>query len=161
MNRRNYRIPKKLGPEEREQKALFSYRDIFSIRWPVVQLLIHVPNSGAGPLKGMAGKMKAMGVKPGVADLFLPVAKQGFHGLWIELKASGGRLTEYQKKWLAEMQSQRYKATVAIGHEMAWVEIGNYLTLEIFKNFNEVLIFHGFTPKGGKVANGNHQRDSR
>ena len=140
---------------------IFSYRDIFAIRWPLVQLLFHIPNGGSGPLKGMAGKMKAQGVKPGVSDLFLPVARQSFHGLWIELKAPRGRLSDYQRLWLDNMRDQRYKATVAVGCEMAWLEIGNYLTLEIFKNFNELLQFHGLAPKGGQIPNGNHKRDPR
>ena len=36
--------------------------------------------------------VKLMGVKRGVSDIFLAVPKEGNGGLWIEMKAQGGRV---------------------------------------------------------------------
>lgn len=58
---------------------------------------LHVPN---GELRdpAAAGKLKAMGTKPGAADcLILGWRGSGF--IWIELKSRSGRLSADQKAW--------------------------------------------------------------
>jgi hypothetical protein len=52
---------------------------------PALGLLFAIPNGGARSLR-TASRLKAEGVVPGIPDLCLPVARRGFHGLWIELK---------------------------------------------------------------------------
>ena len=44
--------------------------------------------------------LKRMGVKKGVADFFLALPQEEFHGLWIELKAGKGRLSKEQEQFL-------------------------------------------------------------
>lgn len=51
----------------------------------VLRWLHAIPNGGARD-KITAARMKAEGLRPGVADIFLPVAAAGFHGLYIEMK---------------------------------------------------------------------------
>lgn len=59
------------------------------LRW------LHIPN-GELRARAAAGKLKAMGVKPGAADVLI----LGFHPfIWIELKSASGRLTQEQKDW--------------------------------------------------------------
>lgn len=54
--------------------------------------------------------MKAAGVKPGVPDMFLPVAREGCHGLYIELKRrDGGRVSPEQTAWMDALARQGYK----------------------------------------------------
>ena len=61
----------------------------------------------------------------------LPAARQGKHGLWIELKRKqGGRLSEYQSEWLDALNQQGYRAEVCCGWEEASRVIMNYLTAE-------------------------------
>lgn len=50
------------------------------------------PAGGGGKIRG--GKLKAMGLKPGVPDVL--IIHQG-RAYWIELKAEGGRLNDKQK----------------------------------------------------------------
>ena len=59
----------------------------------------HVPNGGYRE-KREAYKLKAMGVKAGVPDICILLARHGYHGLWIEMKREkGGVLSEAQKYW--------------------------------------------------------------
>jgi hypothetical protein len=55
---------------------------------PALRWLHAIPNGGyRDPVT--AARMKAEGVKSGVADIFLPVARGGVHGLYIEMKKPG------------------------------------------------------------------------
>lgn len=56
----------------------------------------HTPNGGSRR-KGEAGKLKAMGVKPGVPDII--VAGPGCRMIAIELKSDGGRMTTEQREF--------------------------------------------------------------
>ena len=68
-------------------------------------------------------------MKPGVPDLCLPVARGGYHGLYIELKrAVGGILSDEQKWWIDELKSQGYAAIVCHGAEEAIRTIKEYLS---------------------------------
>lgn len=83
--------------EEAEQAALVEWAAYVSIldddRKPVqlCELIIAIPNgahlAGDDKQRGMQmGRLIAMGVKPGAADLFVPLARGEWHGLFVELK---------------------------------------------------------------------------
>lgn len=112
--------------EGAEQATLMEWAALMEGRWPELKLLFHVPNGGARS-KSEAGRMKRQGVKAGVPDLVLPVARGGYHGLYLELKAAGGRPTPEQKEWIRELQEQGYASTVAVGWEAAAKVIETYL----------------------------------
>jgi hypothetical protein len=65
--------------------------------YTVLKLLYAVPNGGDRNLR-VARKLKAEGVLAGVADLCLPAARRGYHGLYIEMKSEEGTATEEQKR---------------------------------------------------------------
>ena len=114
--------------EEAEQAAIFEWATLMSSQFPELHLLFHIPNGGYRA-PATAAKLKAQGVKAGVSDLFLPVARGGFHGLWIELKRrKGGKLSPAQQDWLTEMRFQHYRAELAHGAEEACDIIYAYLT---------------------------------
>ena len=100
-----------------------------------IGLIFHIPNGGWRS-KAEAAKLKAMGVRKGVSDLFLPVPIHGEDGamlkggLWIELKAAGGVLSDEQGVWLGEMKKRGYEAVCAIGADQAIEAIRQYLKLE-------------------------------
>ncbi len=119
---------KKLLPKEgQEQASLMSWAQMQSWRWPELALLFHIPNGG-GRSKAEAGRFKAEGVKAGVPDLFLPVPRGEHHGLFIELKRqAGGRVSDEQKVWIAQLQAQGYRVEVCKGWEAAAEVLKDYL----------------------------------
>ena len=62
--------------ESVEQQCLFRWAAFQSGRFPELALLYHVPNGGSRK-KAEAGRFRAEGVKAGVPDLCLPVARGG------------------------------------------------------------------------------------
>ena len=112
--------------EHAEQVALVTWAKFESGRVPELALLFAIPNGGHRN-KATAGKLKAEGVKAGVPDLCLPVARGHYHGLYIELKAKGGRATPDQRDWLIELGKQGYYTALCFGWEFAKETIEKYL----------------------------------
>ena len=115
--------------EEQEQAAVFQWRDIMLPQKPELKWLIHIPNGGYRS-KSEAVRFKRIGVRAGVADLFLPVARKGYHGLWIEMKRQhGGRLRPEQKEWLDDMFANGYLAVRCDGADEAICILERYLSI--------------------------------
>ena len=96
--------------------TLFSWAAMQSGKYPELNLLYHVPNGGSRH-KAEAGRLRAEGVKAGVPDLCLPVARGQYHGLYIELKRQrGGRTSDHQSEWLDALSAQGYKAALCYGY---------------------------------------------
>lgn len=115
--------------ESVEQQCLFRWAEFQSGRYPELKLLYHVPNGGSRK-KSEAGRFKAEGVKAGVPDLCLPVARGGYHGLYVELKRmKGSKTSEEQKRWLSELAAQGYFTALCKGWEAAAKVIAEYLKL--------------------------------
>lgn len=112
--------------EHFEQVALFVWADLNAYRCPELSLLFAIPNGGKRS-KAVAGKLKAEGVRAGVPDLCLPVARGQYHGLFIELKAERGRVTPLQYEWAEALTDQGYLALVCHGWERAKTAIEKYL----------------------------------
>ena len=121
--------PKLLPSEGQEQATLFSWARMMEGRYPELRLMFHVPNGG-GRGKAEAGRFKMEGVKAGVPDIFLPVPRGNYHGMFIEMKKhKGGKVSAEQKVWLAELAEQGYFAVVAFGWEDASEQIRSYLDI--------------------------------
>lgn len=113
--------------EDVEQEQLFMWAAWSSGKYPELKLMHHIPNGG-GRSKAEAGKLKATGVKAGVPDIFLPCARGGYHGLYIEMKrVKGGRLSPEQREMILLLEKQGYKVAVCRGMEMARDVIIKYL----------------------------------
>ena len=109
--------------EHWEQVQLFAWaayrRDL--------DLMYAIPNGGHRDIR-VAVKLKAEGVKAGVPDICLPVARGGKHGLYIELKRRKyGRLDQDQAKWLEALMHEGYACAVCFGWEAARDVIEDYL----------------------------------
>lgn len=94
---------------------------------PDLKCLYAIPNGGHRHA-ATAAKLKAEGVKAGVYDLHLPVARGGFCGLWIELKAGKNKPTASQNEWRDLMIEQGHDTAVCYGWHEAKNKIEEYLS---------------------------------
>ncbi len=113
--------------EHLEQCALIQWANLSVKKHPELRWLFSVPNGGQRS-KAVAGKMKASGVKKGVYDLILPVARKGFTTLCIELKWGKNKLTQEQKEFKAFVESEGGKCVECWNWEEAKKEIEWYLS---------------------------------
>lgn len=89
------------------------------------EYLIHIPNGGyRRPQEAI--KLKKMGVKAGVSDLFLAYPNPAYHGLWIELKSEKGHLSPAQKHWLNLMAAVGYATAVSYSIEDTYDILQDY-----------------------------------
>jgi len=105
--------------EAQEQTTLFQWAKLREWQWPELRLLHAIPNGGSrNPIE--ARHLKEQGVKSGIPDLFLPCARGGWHGLYIEMKRrKGGRVSIEQKKMIIALRDQGYCVEVCEGWEEA------------------------------------------
>jgi hypothetical protein len=113
------------GSESGMQMALFCWCATSGI--PELKWLFHIPNGGSRHI-AEASKLKAMGVKSGVPDLFLPIPVKDWYGLFIELKRlDKGVVSKEQSEWLFNLNNQGYRTLVCFGWEQAKNELLEYL----------------------------------
>ena len=100
----------------------------FDYKYPSMhKLLFAVPNGGKRSIK-TAMILKSEGVRAGVADLMLTVARHGYHGLFIEMKYGKGTQEDSQKEFQAAVEAQGYKYIVCRSFDQFQEEIKNYLS---------------------------------
>jgi hypothetical protein len=114
--------------EHAEQAALFNWAQLQENYQPVLRLLNSSQN-GMMCSKQQAAKAKKAGMKRGIPDINFPVSRGGYHGLFIELKKIGGRVSPEQKIWLSDLRDQGYMAVVCYGFDEARQTIEEYLEM--------------------------------
>ena len=115
--------------EDDEQKAFIQWCWFQSVKYKGLDMIYAIPNGGSRN-KIEAVKLKQTGVKKGVPDLFLPVAKGKYHGLYIEMKRQqGGRLSPEQQQWLIALANQGYATAVCKGKDEAIKVVEEYYAL--------------------------------
>lgn len=127
-------------------------------RITMASLFHHSPNGGERVSKISAkgrryspegAKLERMGVKAGFPDIFIFAAKNGYHGLFVELKIykanrdlefiknnikpKGSLATDNQVSMISSLNHQGYLAVVAYGYDAGIKIIKDYLneTLQI------------------------------
>ena len=89
---------------------------------------MHIPNGGnVGARNGK--NLKAMGVRAGTPDYFLAHPSGKYHGLWIEMKTSDGRVSPEQRIAIEVLGKQGYLAVVCRSTDEARLTIEQYLTV--------------------------------
>jgi VRR-NUC domain len=122
-------VKRRAKPRELErphQVALIKWVRTVEDLYPVLRLLYAVPNGGDRNLR-VARKLKSEGVLAGVADLCLPTARRGYHGLYLEMKSETGVATEDQREFLRGVSEEGYCAVIAHGVEEARATIEWYI----------------------------------
>lgn len=110
--------------ETTEQIHLINWAKSHETYIPELKLLHHIPNEGK---RTNGAILKAAGMKSGVPDLCLPVARLGFHGLYIEMKYQKGKTSVEQEEFMVLLRQQGYKTAVAWGADQAQEIIRHYL----------------------------------
>lgn len=126
--------------ESLEQKAVL---DWWSKAYPkYYPCLFAIPNGAqlAGNASQRArqmNKLKSEGLKTGVSDLFLMVARGGYHGLFLEMKAKGKTKCSVsipQWEHIHEAQEQGYYADWKAGAGNAIELLDDYMKGNIVKD---------------------------
>lgn len=105
---------------------------IAEARYPELRLLYAIPN-GARTSIGTARKLKAEGLRSGVPDLCLPVARaldhtRVYHALYVELKRQhGGTVSPEQRAWHDALRERGNLVVVCKGAQAAIAAITAYL----------------------------------
>lgn len=107
-------------------------------RYPNLDLL-HCSLNGVKLSQTQAKIAKGQGMLSGVPDLFLPVPKNGFHGLYIEMKSEKGRVTENQHWFLSKTDGLGYKSVVCYSAKEAISAIQAYYGQETTKGTTQDL----------------------
>lgn len=125
--------------ERQEQMKFNAWFDKFL--WTKGYRWFHPANGGSRGNLIEAVNFKRSGVKAGVPDVILPMARKSHHGLVIELKRPDGKLRDVdveQIGWLDWFDGQGWSAHVAFGFEKARGIVTDYFTSSIFDDdFNK------------------------
>jgi hypothetical protein len=127
--------------ESQEQIEVFRWAATMA-QHPQLAWLHHIPNGGSRgdtpASRAIRGaRLAAEGVRPGVADIFLPAPGRGGCGLYIEMKAKnkklktkdGGGLSTKQLEFAEFVSKNEYKWVCCYGADEAIKEIKKYLDI--------------------------------
>lgn len=101
--------------EEQMQAAVIEAVDLRANQDERWRYLYHIPNGGNRDPR-VGARLKGQGVRRGVPDLCLPIARPAadgfpaYHGLYLELKCLDNGLTADQDRWLQFLRGQGYCA---------------------------------------------------
>ena len=119
------RTKRNAQPEAAEQAKVIAWARANERNYPYLQLL-HCSLNGVKMTKAQAGRAIAQGMLSGVPDLFLPVPKNGYHGLFIEMKYGSNKVTENQEKFLQNAANVGYAVSVCYSANEAIKRIEDY-----------------------------------
>lgn len=116
----------KAREESQNQMAFFRWVAFAKAQYLELNYIFAVPNGGnRDAITGAV--LKKEGVRRGVPDIVLPVARHGFNHLYIELKAKGGKLSKEQVEYGNFLTENGSLFVVCVGWESAKDQIMSYL----------------------------------
>jgi hypothetical protein len=118
---------RRLNVRKLEQQLQIKVANWIRLRYPTLLWTI----SPAGLVRGanMAVQMKRMGYTNGTPDILIFEPHGRFHGLFIELKVEGGKVSEDQRKFIEKAAALGYATAVCFFWKDAVSTIDNYLNL--------------------------------
>lgn len=120
-NPNNFRLKPFQPKEDQEQIVIATWLAKSNIPF------YHIPNGGRRNMLE-ALKFKRMGVKAGIPDICIPVARKGYHGAYGEVKRRvGGVVSESQAYWMEELRRQGYYVFVGNGADEFIEHVKNYM----------------------------------
>lgn len=120
------RVP--VPTEHQIQCAFITWAHLNAKAWPELALLFAVPNGGYRPPR-TAAKLAAEGVRAGVPDVLLPVARGGWIGLALEFKRPGGKLSPAQIAYIDRLVHAGWLVLVVDDAQAAAARVRSYLDL--------------------------------
>lgn len=113
--------------EHREQCAVIQFWSWACKGYGLPEHALMAYPAGGLRHKSTAGRLKAEGVRRGVPDLLLPVARQGFIGFAAEMKSEKGQVRDAQKIMHAWFQSLGWRVEVCFSAGEAIDALKHYL----------------------------------
>jgi hypothetical protein len=113
--------------EYEHQVQVFEWAEMMSVQRPELKLL-NASLNGVRLTIGQAMKAKRAGMRAGYPDIFLPIRRGIYSGLFIELKKTGGKKPgPEQEKWLEALSEQGFDTYCCKGSMAAISTIESYL----------------------------------
>ncbi len=116
-----------VGREDEHQIALTQWARMMRQTFPELNLYHHIPNGGYRD-KRTAARLIGQGVHSGVPDVFIPAARGGYLGLYVELKVKKNKTSPAQDEFMAAALAEGYYCAVCYGWPCAAAVIKAYLT---------------------------------
>jgi hypothetical protein len=109
------------------QAAFFKWCGLMERKFPELALIHSIPN-GAHKSHASRYVFKITGLKSGVPDVSFPVARCGFHGMYIEFKSKTGRISPEQRWWTDKLTEQGFLVLTCRDWETAAQAVEEYLS---------------------------------
>lgn len=108
------------------QRAIISWAATKERAYPELKWLFHPANGGKRDSRE-AQSLKQQGVRKGICDLYLDVARGGYHGWRCELKIGSGKPSAEQIEYLEFLTEQGYFAFWSNSFEQVKLYLVDYL----------------------------------
>ena len=118
--------------ESKIQIEVFDWIRGNTASYPALKLIHHYPSSFFGVNYGVVVWLKKLGWIKGVPGIFIPIARGGFSGLYIEMKTAKGKLSPEQKEFFEMINFYSdipYKTETCRRSDEAIRSIKNYLEI--------------------------------
>lgn len=97
------------------------------------EFVFAIPNGGYRTPRA-ASLMKYEGQKKGTPDVFIPIPKGIYHGMFLEVKTEKGTVSKEQKGKMERYQQMGYYVVAAKGFDACMEQLVNYFALPTFDN---------------------------
>lgn len=98
--------------EHDEQRTFFQILALNERKHPELKWVFAIPNGGDRH-PAVAAKLRAEGVKAGIHDVCIPIARGGYHGAFIEFKFGRNKMQPVQQEFATFLIGQNYRTRLS------------------------------------------------